>query len=78
MLPVKQVEVDSTIENLAEFAKSMGANYKTLKWLNPWLRTNSLPVKSGKKYMVEFVDSLNRRKEIKRVGGDKHGEKGRW
>ena len=78
MLPVKQVEVDSTIENLAEFAKSMGANYKTLKWLNPWLRTNSLPVKGDKKYMLEFVDTLNRRKEIKRVGGDKHGEKGRW
>ena len=42
----KQIEVDTTISNLARFAKKQGTNYKMLKQLNPWLRTTSMPDKS--------------------------------
>lgn len=60
LLNSKHIVVDTTVANLAEFAKSHGANYKTLKWLNPWLRSNELPVVDGKQYTVEIVDSVFR------------------
>lgn len=49
--------VDSTIDNLAEFSFSQGINYKKLKLLNPWLRSNTLPNKSGKEYFIKILDS---------------------
>ena len=48
------VEVDSTIPDLARFAQIHAINYKELKLLNPWLRSNSLTVKSGEKYEVKI------------------------
>lgn len=65
ILATRQVEVDTTVDNLSEFAKAQGANYKTLKWLNPWLRTNTLPVVGDKKYTLEIVDSTARRRSGK-------------
>jgi len=50
----KTIEVDSTIENLSDFAISKGINYKLLKEFNPWLRTSSLPDKSRKKYFLKI------------------------
>jgi membrane-bound lytic murein transglycosylase D len=55
-----ELEVNSTIENFADFAIEHNTNYKILKYLNPWLRkpylTNShrrtyairLPVENGR------------------------------
>jgi len=50
--PVKtrKVLVTQSIPNLATYARNNGTNFKILKWLNPWLRGRSLPVKSGKTY----------------------------
>ena len=53
-IPVKKIEVDSTINNLATFAKSQGINYKVLKIHNPWLRDKKLINKTGKKYELEI------------------------
>lgn len=53
-LPVRTVEVDSTINDLAAFSKTQGVNYKILKLHNPWLRDRKLPNKSGKKYVMEI------------------------
>jgi hypothetical protein len=53
-IPVKKVEVDSSITNLATFAKSQGINYKILKIHNPWLRDKKLINKTGKKYELEI------------------------
>jgi len=53
MIDYKIVEVDSTIPNLTEFAKSHGTNYQLLKDANPWLRTNKLENKSKKKYYIK-------------------------
>jgi len=46
---VQSVEVDQTIPDLTEFAFELGINYKILKRHNPWLRKNSLTVRSSKK-----------------------------
>ncbi|OUV75967.1 MAG: murein transglycosylase [Flavobacteriales bacterium TMED123] len=50
----KEIQVDTTISNLARFAKKQGINYKILKQLNPWLRTTSMPDKSRRKYILKI------------------------
>lgn len=51
-IETKTVKVTSTIDDLAEWAKRQGVTYKQLKDFNPWLRTRTLPDKSGKLYHV--------------------------
>lgn len=53
-IPVKKIEIDSSVTDLADFALSQGINYKILKIHNPWLRDKSLPNKSKKKYQIEI------------------------
>ena len=50
----RTVDVDSTIADLTEFAKSQNVNYKLLKQFNPWLRSTSLPNKSRRKYILKI------------------------
>jgi len=47
-----QVEVTG-IDNLTTFAKSYNTNYKTIKLLNPWMRTTFLKTKKDKTYLVK-------------------------
>ena len=49
-----QVEVDTVITNIANFAKHYGLNYKELKAYNPWLRENVLNNASHKKYLISL------------------------
>jgi hypothetical protein len=51
---VREVEVDSGIDDLVDFALKHGANYKVLKILNPWLRENYLPASPGKIYAIQL------------------------
>ncbi len=51
-LPSKVITVDSTISDLATFAKAQGINYKILKIHNPWLRDKKLLNQSRKKYDI--------------------------
>lgn len=53
-LKYKEVKVDTTVDDLADFAFRNGINYKTLKYLNPWLRDNHLPNSSGKSYVIQI------------------------
>ena len=53
-LPSKKVVVDSSITNLADFAKKQGVNYKILKIHNPWLRDKKLLNASKKRYEIEI------------------------
>jgi membrane-bound lytic murein transglycosylase D len=53
-LPSKKIIVDSSITDLATFAKSQGINYKILKIHNPWLRDKKLMNISKKKYEIEI------------------------
>ena len=53
-IPSKKIEVDSTINDLADFAKTQGVNYKILKIHNPWLRDKRLLNPTKKKYEIEI------------------------
>ena len=51
---VKQIRVDSTINNLYSFAKENNVNYKILKKYNPWLRISKLPDESRRVYYIDL------------------------
>jgi hypothetical protein len=53
ILQTKQVTVDSTITSLIDFAKTQNTNYKVLKILNPWLRSDNLPNPKKKTYLIK-------------------------
>lgn len=53
-LPVRKIEVDSAITDLADFAKGQGINYKILKIHNPWLRDKKLANAGRKKYTLDI------------------------
>jgi membrane-bound lytic murein transglycosylase D len=53
-LPSKVITVDTSIPDLASFAKSQGINYKILKIHNPWLRDKKLINQNKKRYEIEI------------------------
>ncbi len=53
-LPSKKITIDSSITDLATFAKDQGINYKILKIHNPWLRDKKLLNPAKKKYELEI------------------------
>lgn len=53
-LPVRKVNVDSAITDLAVFAKGQGINYKILKIHNPWLRDRKLNNPNRKLYVLDI------------------------
>ncbi len=46
----KTVKIDSSVTDLADFAKSQGTNYKKLRELNPWILGYSLTNKERRQY----------------------------
>lgn len=46
------INVDTTINDLAQFAIDKETTYKMLKTLNPWLRQNIMPNKSRRNYLI--------------------------
>lgn len=56
-IPTKEDKVTRTIDDLADYAKAKGINYKYLKYFNPWLRENYLPVKEGQEYFIKIPKS---------------------
>lgn len=50
--PVRYIEVNESIPDLVDFAKSHGTNFKLLKRHNPWLRDERLTVRKGKTYRL--------------------------
>lgn len=53
-IETKQIIVDSTVADLASFAKNQGINYKVLKIHNPWLRDTKLDNKTKKVYTIDI------------------------
>jgi hypothetical protein len=49
----KKIEIKETT-NLYELAKKEGVNYKIIRILNPWIRSEKLIAKPGKTYFVEI------------------------
>lgn len=52
-VPVKKIEVDTSIADLSDFAQLHNTNLLVLKDLNPWLRKNSIKNNSKKKYVID-------------------------
>lgn len=50
------VRVDTTINNIALFARKFDTNYKELKLHNPWLRENKLNNNSRKVYYIKLPE----------------------
>lgn len=48
------VTVDTTIENLGDFAMKYGTTYRMLKVYNPWLLSSSLPNSSRRTYELKI------------------------
>lgn len=55
---IHYVEVSEDIDDLVEFAKDQGINYKLLKRHNPWLRRHELKVKRNKTYMIAIPETV--------------------
>ncbi len=53
-IKTKTIAVNYNIDNLYQFAKDQGINYKILKLHNPWLRNTELKVTAGKTYNIEI------------------------
>lgn len=53
-VPVYKIKVDTTISNLAQFAKLNKVSYKVLKEFNPWLRSRKLNNPERKTYEITF------------------------
>ena len=49
-----EVSVDTSITNIADFAKLFKVTYKELKLANPWLRETKLDNKSRKQYQIKI------------------------
>ncbi|EOZ96655.1 Membrane-bound lytic murein transglycosylase D precursor [Indibacter alkaliphilus LW1] len=50
----RELIIDSSVDNLANWAIQHNSNYKELKNNNPWLRSSSLNVKRGKTYTIRL------------------------
>lgn len=53
----KEIEIDTSVSNLAALAKDYGISYKTFKRYNPWLRDKNLENNSRRVYQIEIPDS---------------------
>ena len=51
-LDCREVDVQTTVPNLAEFALEQGTTLRELKAINPWLRDDHLDVASGSSYRI--------------------------
>ncbi len=54
IIETKKIQIDSTITDLAAFAKTQGVNYKILKIYNPWLRDRKLENNLKKIYQLDI------------------------
>lgn len=52
-LNFREVELSVSVPNFADYAQSIGINYKTLKLYNPWLRDTGLKNKNGTIYKIK-------------------------
>jgi hypothetical protein len=53
-IPVKKIQINASIDDLAKWAVEQHTTYKTVKLLNPWLRKNTLTVRSGEMFEVSL------------------------
>lgn len=52
----KEIKVDSSIKNIAEWAKNNGTDYKTVKLLNPWIVKRELNNPRNESYIIRVPE----------------------
>jgi hypothetical protein len=55
-LKFREIILDSSVTNFADYAATLGVNYKTLKLYNPWLRDTKLKIKNGVTYKIKVPE----------------------
>jgi len=50
----RMIQVDTSITSLVDFAINQGISYRTLKVLNPWLRSKKLTIEEGNSYAIQI------------------------
>jgi hypothetical protein len=60
-IPTRVLQVDTTVQDFADFAALHGTNYKILKYFNPWLRDTKLTNSAGKRYEIRIPEEGVRR-----------------
>jgi len=57
-MPLKfnEIDLDSSVTNFADYAATLGINYKILKLYNPWLRDTELKNKNGVVYKIKVPE----------------------
>ncbi|TLX75287.1 lytic transglycosylase domain-containing protein [Labilibacter sediminis] len=53
-IDIQKINVNSSIDNIADFASNYGLSYKEFKDLNPWLRDNTLTNSRQKEYQISL------------------------
>ena len=53
-VPTRDTILVDSVEDLAQFAKASGVSYNALKTLNPWLRSDRLPIREDQYYVVRL------------------------
>lgn len=56
----RELEIDTPINNLIDFAAQQNTNYKILKTLNPWLRKSYLNNKRNSTYTIKIPEKNSR------------------
>ncbi|SHM42570.1 Transglycosylase SLT domain-containing protein [Cyclobacterium lianum] len=51
---LREIEIEESIDNLAEWARERDSNYKEVKIYNPWLINKQLNVKKGQTYIIKL------------------------
>ena len=64
LIETRDVEVNGSVANLADFAAGQGISYKMLKYFNPWLRDNKLTNAHKKKYLIRIPKDINSFKPV--------------
>lgn len=69
-IPTTNIEVNSTVPDLIQFAKNQNINYRVLKEFNPWLKSDKLPDESGLTYFIKipkegYLDTDFHKKQVK-------------
>ncbi len=55
-LKFKEVDLNTSVADFADYAAALGINYKTLKLYNPWLRDTFLKNKKGVAYKIKVPE----------------------
>lgn len=67
-IKVKHIEVSASIPDLAVWSKDKGVSYLELRYLNPWIISNSLNVSAGKTYRIALPVSMSYSESIEEIG----------